>query len=130
MNATPANLVRLLLTLTLSVVVAAIATASIVTYEESQTAKQAAARTQTLFSPSQKMNPEDRALTQKIRHSLHSDKSLSRLALNIRILSRNGKVALSGPVRSQQEKISVDSKAIAVAGVDNVANELTIIPAN
>jgi hyperosmotically inducible protein len=77
----------------------------------------------------QKMNPTDRALTQKIRKSIHEDKSLSTYAHNIKIIAQDGKVTLRGPVRSEDEKNNLQAKAVAVAGDGNVMNELDITPA-
>lgn len=78
----------------------------------------------------QKMNPSDRAITQKIRKAIHEDKDLSTYAHNIKIITQDGKVTLRGPVRSEDEKSSLQAKAAAVAGQDNVSNELEIMPAN
>lgn len=77
----------------------------------------------------QKMNTADRNLTKQIRASIYKDKSLSTYAHNIKIISQDGKVTLKGPVRSEDEKASIEAKAVAVAGAGNVANELEIAPA-
>jgi hyperosmotically inducible periplasmic protein len=76
----------------------------------------------------QKMNPTDRAITQKIRKAIHDDKSLSMYASNIKVISQDGKVTLRGPVHTEDEKSSVEAKAVAVAGQGNVTNEITIKP--
>ena len=76
----------------------------------------------------QKMNPADRATTQKIRKAIHEDKSLSTYAHNIKIISQDGKVTLRGPVRSDAEKANIEAKAVGVAGQGNVTNELEIAP--
>jgi osmotically-inducible protein OsmY len=76
----------------------------------------------------QKMNASDREITQKIRKSIHEDKSLSTYAHNIKIISQDGKVTLRGPVRSEDEKNNLQAKAVAVAGDGNVMNELEIAP--
>jgi hyperosmotically inducible protein len=76
----------------------------------------------------QKMNPADRAITQKIRKSIHDDKNLSTYAHNIKVITQDGKVTLRGPVRSEDEKSSVEAKAVAVAGPENVTNQLEIAP--
>jgi hyperosmotically inducible protein len=68
------------------------------------------------------MNPSDRAITQKIRKAIHQDKDLSIYAHNIKIITQDGKVTLRGPVRSEDEKSSLQAKAVAVAGQDNVTN--------
>jgi hyperosmotically inducible protein len=76
----------------------------------------------------QKTNPSDRAITQKIRQAIHNDDSLSTYAHNVKIITQRGKVILRGPVRSQEEKASLEAKAVAVAGQENVTNELEIAP--
>jgi hyperosmotically inducible periplasmic protein len=76
----------------------------------------------------QGMNASDRAITQKIRKAIHEDKSLSTYAHNIKIITKAGKVTLRGPVRSEQEKSTVEGKAVEIAGVDNVTNELKVVP--
>jgi len=76
----------------------------------------------------QKMNPSDRAITQKIRKAIHQDKSLSTYAHNIKVITQNGKVTLRGPVRSEEEKNNLQAKAVAVAGEENVTNQLEVAP--
>jgi osmotically-inducible protein OsmY len=76
----------------------------------------------------QKMNPADRAITQKIRKAVHDDTSLSTYGHNIKIITQDGKVTLRGPVRSKDEKNSLQAKAVTVAGLDNVTNQLEIAP--
>jgi hyperosmotically inducible periplasmic protein len=76
----------------------------------------------------QKVNPTDRAITQKIRKAVHDDSSLSTYAHNIKIISQDGKVTLRGPVRSEDEKSNLQAKAVAVAGQENVTNQLEIAP--
>jgi osmotically-inducible protein OsmY len=76
----------------------------------------------------QKMNPADRALTQKIRKAIHEDATLSTYAHNIKIISQDGKVTLRGPVRSEDEKANIEAKAVAVAGQGNVTDQLEIAP--
>jgi osmotically-inducible protein OsmY len=76
----------------------------------------------------QKMNPADRETTRQIRSAVTKDKSLSTYAHNIKIITRDGKVTLVGPVRSEDEKASIESKAATVAGADNVTDKLTIAP--
>src|ERR1700693_5627272 len=71
----------------------------------------------------QKMNPSDRAITQKIRKAINQDKSLSTYAHNIKVITQNGKVTLRGPVRSEDEKNNLQAKAVAVAGQENVNNQ-------
>jgi osmotically-inducible protein OsmY len=76
----------------------------------------------------QKMGPTDRELTRKIRAALHQDKSLSTYGHNIKIVTQDGRVTLRGPVRSEEEKTLIESKAAEVAGGGNVTNELEVAP--
>ena len=76
----------------------------------------------------QKENAGDRELTQKIRKSLMADKSLSTYAHNVKIITQNGNVTLRGPVRSAEEKTTVEAKATEVAGANHVKSELEIAP--
>jgi hyperosmotically inducible protein len=69
---------------------------------------------------------QDVELTKKIRQSLTQDQSLSTYAHNVKIITRGGVVHLKGPVRSQEEKDAVGAKAGAIAGNENVKNELMI----
>ena len=74
----------------------------------------------------QKETAQDRKLSQLIRKSLAKDKSLSTYARNVKIISTNGTVTLRGPVRSEEEKVLIETRAKEVAGVSSVANELTV----
>jgi hyperosmotically inducible periplasmic protein len=76
----------------------------------------------------QKENASDRELTQKIRRALMDDKSLSTYAHNVKVVSQDGQVTLKGPVRSEDEKKTVEAKATEVAGAGHVVNQLSIAP--
>jgi osmotically-inducible protein OsmY len=76
----------------------------------------------------QKMNPADRTTTKQIRKSIMQDKSLSTYAHNIKIITQDGKVTLKGPVRTEDDKTSLEAKAVAVAGAGNVTNLLELAP--
>jgi osmotically-inducible protein OsmY len=76
----------------------------------------------------QKDNRSDREITQQIRKSIVSDKSLSTYAHNVKIITQNGEVTLKGPVRSDEEKRAIEAKATEVAGDHKVTNELNIQP--
>jgi len=76
-----------------------------------------------------KNNANDREIMQKIRKAVMDDKSLSTYAHNVKIVSQDGKVTLKGPVRSAEEKQTIEQKATEVAGAGNVTNELTVKPA-
>jgi len=76
----------------------------------------------------QKENRSDRDITQQIRESIMKDKSLSTYAHNVKIITQNGQVTLKGPVRSDEEKRTVETKATEVAGENKVTSELNIKP--
>jgi hyperosmotically inducible periplasmic protein len=68
----------------------------------------------------------DLKLTAKIRRAIVKDKSLSTMAHNVKIVSLNGAVTLRGPVKSDEEKATIEAKAQAIAGTDKVDNELEV----
>jgi hyperosmotically inducible periplasmic protein len=68
----------------------------------------------------------DLALTRKIRRAVIKDSSLSILAHNVKIVTVNGSVTLRGPINSEAEKVAIASKAKAIAGADNVDNQLEV----
>ncbi len=78
----------------------------------------------------QKENRSDRDITQQIRQSIMKDKSLSTstYAHNVKIVTQNGQVTLKGPVRSEDEKRAIETKAAEVAGENKVSSELNIKP--
>jgi osmotically-inducible protein OsmY len=76
----------------------------------------------------QKENAADRDLTKQIRRALTKDKTLSSYAHNVKIVTQDGQVTLKGPVRSENEKQTVEHAAIDVAGVGHVTNQLSIAP--
>jgi len=74
----------------------------------------------------QKENRSDRETTRQIRRAIVKDKSLSTYAHNVKVISENGMVTLKGPVRSEEEKQAVESKAAEVAGQDKVQSEIQV----
>jgi len=70
----------------------------------------------------------DREIMQKIRKAVMDDKSLSTYAHNVKIIGKNGKVTLRGPVRSAEEKATIAKIAADVAGAGNVTDEITVKP--
>ena len=57
------------------------------------------------------------------------DKTLSTYAHNVKIVTQNGQVTLKGPVRTEDEKKTVEAKATEVAGAGHVTNQISIAPA-
>jgi len=78
----------------------------------------------------QKNAAADRATTRKIRQALIQDKALSTYAHNVKIITRKGMVTLKGPVRSDDEKKTVEAKATEIAGESNVTSNLDVKPKN
>ena len=58
----------------------------------------------------------DRKTTQQIRQAVVDDKTLSFTAKNVKIITKDGKVTLRGPVKNSAEKATIDSIARKVAG--------------
>ena len=77
---------------------------------------------------SQKESKADREMARQIRRAVVQDKALSTYAHNVKIISRNGMVTLKGPVRSDEDKQSIEAKAKAVAGEDKVDDQLEVQP--
>ena len=73
-------------------------------------------------------NRSDRDITQQVRRSIVTDKTLSTYAHNVKVITQNGQVTLKGPVRSDDEKSAVEAKATAIAGENKVTSELTVKP--
>ena len=76
----------------------------------------------------QKESPSDRDITRDIRRSITQDKSLSTYAHNVKIIAQNGMVTLKGPVRSEEEKSAIESKAAQIVGKDKVTSQLEVKP--
>jgi hyperosmotically inducible protein len=74
----------------------------------------------------QSNSKDDLKLTAEIRRAIVKDKSLSMMAHNVKIISMNGAVTLRGPVKSDEEKSTIASKAQAIAGADKVDNQLEV----
>ena len=55
-----------------------------------------------------------------------NDQSISTAAHNVKIISANGSVTLRGPVNTEREKTVIAKKAAAIAGRDNVSNQLEV----
>jgi hyperosmotically inducible periplasmic protein len=73
-----------------------------------------------------KNGKSDLKLMQEIRHAVEKDSSLSTYAHNVKIVASHGKVTLRGVVRSEEEKKSIESKAVEIAGAANVNNMLSV----
>jgi osmotically-inducible protein OsmY len=76
----------------------------------------------------QQKGRSDDEITRQIRRSITKDKAMSTYAKNVKIITQNGHVTLRGPVRTDEEKRSVEEKANDVAGRDHVKSEIQIAP--
>jgi hyperosmotically inducible protein len=77
----------------------------------------------------QKPNLSDLDITKQIRHSIAQDKSISTYGHNVKVITQNGMVTLKGPVRSEDEKHAIASKAAEIAGGrDKINDEMEIKP--
>lgn len=76
----------------------------------------------------QQKDRSDRDITQQIRKSITMDKSLSTYAHNVKIIAQSGMVTLRGPVRTDEEKQTIEQKAAEVVGKDKVTSELSVKP--
>ena len=74
----------------------------------------------------QKQNKADLETTRQIRQLLTKDKQLSTYAKNVKIVTQNGSVTLSGPVRTEEEKSFIEKSASDVAGAGHVKSDLQI----
>jgi hyperosmotically inducible periplasmic protein len=65
-------------------------------------------------------------ITATIRKALMGDKTLSFTAKNVKVITIGNKVTLRGPVKSDQEKASVEALAKQTPGVSEVDNQLEV----
>lgn len=67
----------------------------------------------------------DRELTASVRRAITANDQLSVDGKNIKIITRDGKVTLRGPVQSAQERSAIES-IVRQAGVTSFENELEV----
>ena len=80
----------------------------------------------TATADQQNGNRSDVQITREIRRSITQDKALSTYAKNVKVVTKDGNVTLRGPVRSEEEKKSIESKADSIAGAGHAKNELEV----
>jgi osmotically-inducible protein OsmY len=68
----------------------------------------------------------DADLTAKIRQAITDDKALAAYASTIKIIVSDGLVSLKGPVKSEADKKAIGAKVDAIAGANNVMNNLFV----
>lgn len=74
----------------------------------------------------QNENQADVSTSADIRKRVDAREGLSLNALNVKIITADGKVTLRGPVASAEEKDFIDGIARDVAGKDNVDNQIDV----
>ena len=74
-------------------------------------------------------NSELKSYTDQLRASLESDPALSTDWQNIHLSGSNGKIVLSGTVRTEAMRESIVSKARGIVGADKLDDQLTVSPA-
>jgi osmotically-inducible protein OsmY len=79
-----------------------------------------------LLPTDQGENEADLQTTAEIRRRIVDLSQISVDARNIKIITRNGKVTLRGPVASEQERQTLERIAHDVAGQDNVESQLEV----
>jgi osmotically-inducible protein OsmY len=76
-----------------------------------------------------KNNAADLETMKKIRSAIVDDKSLSTYGHNVKVIAKDGKVTLKGPVNSDEEKRTIEQTATGIAGAGNVVDQMTVKPA-
>ena len=71
-------------------------------------------------------NAIDLKITQTIRKAVMADSTLSFTAKNVKIITSGAKVVLRGPVKTAQERASIEATARATAGVTDVDDKLEV----
>jgi osmotically-inducible protein OsmY len=77
-------------------------------------------------SGEQSNTKSDVELTREIRKAVVKDPALSTLGHNVKIVAVNGTVTLRGPVKTEEERTAVASKAKEIAGAAKVDNHLEV----
>jgi osmotically-inducible protein OsmY len=83
---------------------------------------------QSVTADKQRDAAPDRELTRQVRKAIAQDKSMSTYAHNVKVVTQNGQVTLSGPVRSDEEKQAIVQKAAQAAGKDHIVDQISVAP--
>ncbi|MBI2689343.1 MAG: BON domain-containing protein [Acidobacteria bacterium] len=68
----------------------------------------------------------DLELTRMIRREITNDAQMSTYAKNVKIVAKDGKVTLRGPVNTQEEKMAIETIAKKHAGDASVENLIEV----
>jgi hyperosmotically inducible periplasmic protein len=74
----------------------------------------------------QGQNARDLEISANIRKAIVADDSLSSNAHNVKIITSDGMVALRGPVKTEKEKTTIETKAKEIAGSTRVQSFLEV----
>jgi hyperosmotically inducible periplasmic protein len=80
----------------------------------------------TLTPGDQSETEADRTLTQRIRQAVVADDALSMTAKNVKIITVHGVVTLRGPVKTMEEKRTIEATAQQIAGADKIDSQLEL----
>ena len=80
----------------------------------------------TLTPLDQGKSEADRTITQTIRKAVVDNDNLSTNAHNVKIITVDGAVTLRGPVKTTEEKATVEALAQKASGVKSVDNQLEV----
>jgi hypothetical protein len=83
----------------------------------------------TRLAGAQSVSAIDADLADRVRRSVVADRNLSTYAAKITIVANDRNVRLSGLVQNEGEKAQIGSKAAAIAGQQQVVNDLQVMPA-
>ena len=72
------------------------------------------------------LSPADRELTRRIRRAINQNDQLSTTATNVKIITTNGKITLSGPVNSRTERAQIAALARVAASSATIDNQLEV----
>ena len=72
------------------------------------------------------LSPADRELTRRIRRAINQNDQLSTTATNVKIITTNGKVTLSGPVNSRTERAQIAALARVATSSATIDNQLEV----
>jgi hyperosmotically inducible periplasmic protein len=98
------------------------------TAADNSKANQASGSNAAVTADGQSNSAADIDLTKRIRQGVMADKSLSTYAHNVKIVTNRGQVTLSGVVRTEAEKSTVEMKAADVAGKQHVTSDIKVSP--
>jgi osmotically-inducible protein OsmY len=71
-------------------------------------------------------NESDLKLTQSIRQAIMADKALSFTAKNVKIITKDGKITLRGPVKTADERAAIEADARKAAGGSPIDNQIEV----